>query len=567
MAAVGAVMAILVTLFIGRLVEVQAFDAQAYAASAAEQTRRSLPLLPDRGAITDRNGQYLAQTEPAVAVTADPTLTTEDAEAIAELLVKHLGGETADYLPNLTRTGTRYVVLKRKVPTATYDELTSDLYDAGLGGIFRESDPVRRYPASTIAANVVGFTGGDKGEGLAGVEYSMNAELKGVEGKEIYDVAPDGSKIPLGENVLTPAVDGTNLELTIDADLQWTLEQRLAEAVRGARARTGTAIVMNVHTGEVLAMANYPSFDSAAPGKAKNADLGNRAVTDAYEPGSVHKMLTFAALADGGYITPETRVDIPAKLASGDAYITDSMKHDGMRLTARGVLAKSSNIGTVLLARQMPKKDLLNYYRNFGLGARTGIQLPGETTGQLPGDEMADYSRDQIAFGQGLSMTAIQEASALSAVINGGIYHEPTIIRAATDSKGNAVALPERESRRVISPEASAMVRDMAQATMAEGGTGSQLNLSGYPSGGKTGTAQRIDPKCGCYRGYTASWMQFAPVDDPQIMALVVIDQPVQGRYGGQLAGPVARDILNYALPRYGLMPGDPKPPARSQTW
>lgn len=561
------VLIVVFTVFVGRLIEIQAFDAQAYAASAAEQTRRSLPLYAVRGAITDRNGQTLAKTEPAVAVTADPTLTVGEAPKIAELLVRHLGGTAADYLPKLTKANARFVYLKRKVPTATYEELVADLRAQKLSGIFRESDPIRKHPAPTIATNVVGFTGGDKGEGLAGIEYSMNNELKGVPGREIYDIAPNGSRIPLGNNVLTPAVNGTNLQLTIDADVQWTLQRRLAQAVDQAKAKTGTAVVMNVKTGEVLAMANYPTFDATAIAAAKTDDRGNRAVTDAYEPGSVQKVLTMAALVDGGFATPDTKVRVPERVASADRYITDSFDHDSINLTARGVVAKSSNIGTVLLARQIPKKKLNDYYRAFGLGKKTGIELPGEAAGRLPGDAMADYTRDQVSFGQGLSMTSIQEAAALSAAINGGTYHRPTIIKQATDSTGKAVELPKQESRQVISAESSAKVRDMTAATMAEGGTGVRLRLNSYPSGGKTGTAQRVDPTCGCYRGFTASWMQFAPLDDPQILVLVIIDQPVEGRYGGALAGPVARDILDYTLPRYGILPSDPTPPARSQTW
>lgn len=562
------IMAVVLSLFAGRLVQVQIFDTEAYAASASRQNTRSVPLLPVRGEITDRHGQVLAASEPAVAVTADPTLTSEHATEIADIVVRHLGGSREDYLPSLTKPDSRFAYVAKKVPAAVYDDLAADLDAAGIYGIFRESDPIRTYPAGTVAANVVGFTGGDEGRGLAGFEYYADESLAGTAGSEVYEVAPNGSRIPLGTNVLTPAVDGTNYQLTLDAELQWTTEQRLAHAVRDAKAASGSAIVMNVNTGEVLALANYPSFDSSRPGASDAEQLGNRALTDPLEPGSVQKILTIAALADAGLVTPDTRVVVPASVASGDHRITDSFAHGEIRLTARGVVAKSSNIGTVLLARQMKSEDLSAYLRSFGLGSRTGIELPGESVGTLPDGGMASYTHDQIAFGQGLSVTPIQNAAALAAVLNGGIYHQPTIIAQATDASGNPVELERAEPRRVISEEASAMVREMSQAVLAEGGTGVHLNLASYTSGGKTATAQRVDPDCGCYRGFTASWMQFAPLDDPELLVLVTIDQPVNGRYGGTLAGPVAQDVLSYALPRYDVLPQEePEPPSRPLEW
>ncbi|NLT29563.1 MAG: penicillin-binding protein 2 [Propionibacterium sp.] len=568
MKAMMVTIAVLVSLFAGRLVQVQVFDTEAYAASASRQTTTSIPLLPTRGTITDRNGNLLAASEPAVAVTADPTLTRERAREIADILITHLGGERADYLPALTKPDTRFVYVAKKVPAHTYDQISADLVEADIYGIFRESDPIRTYPAGTVAANVIGFTGGDEGRGLAGFEFAYDEQLTGQAGSEVYESAPNGSRIPLGANVITPAVDGTSYQLTIDAELQWTAEQRLAEAVRGAKAESGSVVMLDVTTGEVLALANYPSFDATDPGKADTANLGNRALTDPLEPGSVQKVLTFAALADAGMATPDTRVQVPASVRSADHRITDSFAHGDIQLTARGVIAKSSNIGTVLMAREMPSEQLSQYLYDFGLGAPTGIELPGEAGGSVPKGDMASYTHDQIAFGQGLSLTPLQNAAALASVINGGVYHKPTIVASGTDAEGNAVEIPRTEPRRVISEEASEMVRDVTQSVLAEGGTGVHLELESYTSGGKTATAQRVDPSCGCYRGYTASWMQYAPADDPKVLVLVTIDRPIQGRYGGTLAGPVAKDLLNYALPRFSIPPqDDPAPPDEPLDW
>nr|WP_231747950.1 penicillin-binding protein 2 [Auraticoccus cholistanensis] len=547
-------MAVLVSLCAGRLFQLQALDSSAYAQSAAEKMQYTMTLHPSRGTITDRNGLVLARSETAVDVTADPTHTTEDAAEIADVLVAHLGGEPADYLEPLTREGTRFVYLARKVPSATYQRLAVDLQERGLYGVFRESNPIRTYPGGTVAANVVGFVNGEN-EGAAGFEYSMNRELAGVEGSEVYERDAQGNKIPLGTQEITPAVNGTSYQLTIDSELQWMAERRLAQEVEKADAASGTVVMMNVRTGEVLAMANYPSFDAAQPGEADPEDLGNRAVTDALEPGSVQKVLTFAALLDAGLITPETKVTIPTSVASGDGRITDADDYTGARLTATGVLAKSANTGTVMLSRDMSKEDLARYLRSFGLGARTGIELPGEATGFVPGPDMEDYTFDQISFGQGLSVTPIQYTAAVAGILNGGVYNPPTVIRSATDKDGEPVEVPRGEPRRVISPEASTQIAQMMEAVTGEGGTGVSVQLDSYRTGGKTATAERFDSGCNCYRGYTSGYMGFAPAEDPQIVTFVQIDRPASGRYGSVVAGPVYKDLTQLALQRYAIRP------------
>jgi cell division protein FtsI (penicillin-binding protein 3) len=347
-----------------------------------------------------------------------------------------------------------------------------------------------------------------------------------------------------------------NYQLTIDSGLQWVVQRRLDSAVAKAGAKAGMAITMDVNTGQILAMADSPGYNSADPGAANPDNLGNRAVSHLYEPGSVEKVLTSAALIDSGTANPETKVKVPATIPSGGGRIKDAEPHGTVHYRMRGVIANSSNIGTVLLSRQMSKKTLHDYLARFGLGRQTGIELPGEASGSLPPADMKDYTRDQIAFGQGLSVTAVQEAAAVAAIVNGGVYHTPTVIKSAHNADGTAVPVDRPSGRRVISESTSAQVRDMMQAVVTHNTVSQQyLMLDHYSSGGKTGTAQRYNDKCGCYRGYVTSFVGFAPLDNPKIMTYVVIDDPKYGDSGTGTAGPAYTDIMDFALPRYGIVP------------
>lgn len=554
--AVLIVVAMGLSLCAGRLLQLQGFDSSTYAASSAEAFTRTLPLLPARGELTDRNGLVLASTEPAVAVTADPTLTAPRAAEIAGALAGPLQMTAAQLVPLLTKTGTHFVYLKKKVPALTYTALAADLARRKVYGVFRESDPIRSYPNGSVGASVVGFVGAD-GNGLAGLEQTLNSQLAGVEGKQTYESSPNGSKIPLGRSSMTPAVNGTNFETTIDSEVQWAAERRLAAQLVKTRADSGFAITMNIKTGEILALANAPTFDSSQPGTAAREDRGNRAVTDPYEPGSVEKILTSAALVDSGVATPTTRVTIPPLIRSGGGTIKDAFTHhpSTLHFYLRGAVARSSNIGMALLTRTLEKKQLHDYLRSFGLGSKTGIEIPGEATGIAPPAAMSDGQRDQVAFGQALSVTGVQEAAAIAGIVNGGVYNPPTLLKKATNSTGDEVAMDRRPPRRIISEQSSAQVRDLMRAVMDSPNGQHNLKLDNYQTGGKTGTAQRADPACGCYRGYVTSYVGFAPLNDPQILTYVVITNPRHGDTGTSVANPVYRDIMNLTLPRYSVPP------------
>ncbi|AXE39199.1 Penicillin-binding protein PbpB [Acidipropionibacterium virtanenii] len=564
----------------GRALQLQAIEAPAYAASAAANIQRGYNLLPARGQIADRNGVVMAASEPAVRIIVDPRMISRNGvdervsmgpketqkaaaapKAVAKILAKRLGGVPEDYRDEVTQKGSdgklsRYVVVKRHVSSYIFDLITKDMDAGNWYGVFSSSDPVRTYPSGTVASNVIGFVNGD-GVGAGGLEYTLNSQLKGTEGKESYEASTYG-RIPLGRNTLVPAVDGVSYNLTLDSQMQLTTQNALATAVRNTKAESGEAIVMNVRTGEILAMASMPTFDSSKLERTTSNEITNRAVETSYEPGSVEKVLTMAALADKGLVAPDTRVRVPASVTSGDGKITDSFDHDGLYLTARGVIAYSSNIGTTLLARKLSKSDFSSYLKAFGLGRSTGLPLPGEADGTIPGPSMPDFTRDQISFGQGMSVTAVQEAAAVAAVANGGVYHAPTIIASARDGDGNPVSVTRAPGRRVVSAKAAAEVRDMMEAVVT---LKSDRAVPGYRTIGKTGTAQRIDPTCHCYRGYTASYAGIGPSEDPSILTYVVLNNPTKGHQGSEVALPVARQILSVALPRYGIEPSTTKAP------
>ena len=370
---------LLVMVCVGRAVQLQALEAQSFAAQAAEKMKNTRELLPERGAITDRNGVVLAATQPAMRITADPDMVQsngadkrypvsakkqEEADAapkaVAKILAAHLGGNESKYLEILSAKDTRYAEIARHVPAATWSKIEEDMQKGIDGdgkrrwyGLFAENDPLRTYPNRTSASNVVGFVNGD-GKGAAGLEGLLDSQLAGTPGQEVYERSTYG-RIPLGTSVLTPPVNGASYSLTIDADLQWFAEQALADGMAKAGAKTGSVLVMNPNNGEILALATAPSFDSANPGATDAGNLGNRTVTEAYEPGSTEKVLTMAALADSGLVTPDTKVDVPASITSGSGTVKDSF--EPARWTRRNCASTWPRSGSVRpRVRDCPRK-------------------------------------------------------------------------------------------------------------------------------------------------------------------------------------------------------------------
>jgi cell division protein FtsI (penicillin-binding protein 3) len=569
------VMAFVLSLFAGRLIMLQGVDPNSYALAATKENTKLFVLQASRGDILDRNGVPLAVSEDAVAITADPSQTSKVAPDLAALLAPKLPGTTYDkLLAAMTRKG-RFVYLAHQVSPQTWNQIDAELKDQNkarskanqplLVGIYTESDPIRSHPNGTIAANVVGVLGAE-GKGLAGLEYGLNDKLSGHDGKAMYEVDAKGNKIPNANHTVEEPKPGVSAQLTLDADLQWFAERRIEQAVKEYKAASGSVVTVDVKTDEILAMANYPTYDPNKP--VKSSSLKNPALEQVYEPGSVQKVVTMAALADAGLISLDTKLKVPGAIPVQGRTIKDYFDHGELKLTIAGVVAKSSNIGTVIAAQQMPRPEFVAYLHKFGFGEPTGLNFPGESSGIMPpGDEWSELTRSNVAFGQGLSASAVQMAAAVNTVANGGVYVPPKLVKNYLDANGKVIPNPSGESRRVVSETAAKEVTTMMEAVTGKGGTAPKAAIAGYRVAGKTGTAQEVDPACSCYKNWATSFAGFAPADNPRFVTYVVLQNPTNGRSGGGQGGPVFRDVMSYALQKYAVPPTGSKPPVVPLTW
>lgn len=555
------VIAMLISLFGARLFQLQGIDSKAYATRAAESGVVNIQLPAKRGSILDRNGVPLAESVAGVMIVADPTRTTPDAEAIAKILSERLDLDYFDVLAKLTKKNdrTRFVYVARRIPSTLASSVMDELKKRELVGVDTRSDPLRTYPAGDVGANLIGFLSDDPEKSSGGLERSFNKLLAGKDGSESYEVG-GGNRIPLGDNSQVKPVNGKDLELTIDRDVQWYSQRVLRTAVEASKAESGTAVVMDTRTGEVLALADYPTFDANKPGEAPDADRGSRGLSDVYEPGSVEKVLTAASLIDAGKVTPRTRFTVPAKLPVLDREIGDWFDHGTIHLTMAGVIARSSNIGTAMAASEFTPAQLWQYLDKFGLGQKTDVGIPAETRGLLPArDQWSSLTRAQIAFGQGVSVNALQMATAINTVANAGQLVTPSLVEGrATTSAGTDVGTDTVSRRPVVSVAAARQTAEMMElVTTQDVGTAPGAGIAGYRVAGKTGTAQEVGGECKCYAqgGLAVSFSGFAPADNPRFTVYVVVQKPGEGASGGGTAGPVFRKILSYVLQKYAVPP------------
>ncbi|MGO4256305.1 peptidoglycan D,D-transpeptidase FtsI family protein [Marmoricola sp. RAF53] len=566
--------AMVLSLFGVRLLQLQGLDPKAYAARADAEGLVTEPLPAKRGNITDRNGVPLAETVTGVMIVADPQRTRANADKIAKILADKLELDYFDLLDNLRKTAPagkpaiRFTYLARRVPATVAQRALDAVKAAGYKGVDTRPDPVRDYPARDVAANLLGFLG-TEGKPLAGLELAFDKRLAGKDGHETYEVG-GGNRIPLGENTEVKPVNGKDLTLTLDRDVQWYAQRVLRTAVENTRAESGAAIALDTKTGEILALADYPTYDANAPGKSAKSDRGSRALNDVYEPGSVEKVLTTSSLIDAGKVSPRTRITVPPALPVMDRTIHDYFQHDRIRLTLAGVIAKSSNIGTVLAARQFDHAQLWQYLDKFGLGHGAGIGMP-ESSGVLPVlPSWTDLTQANIAFGQGLSVNALQMVTAVNAVANGGELISPSLIKGrASNNLGAEYGTDVAKRSRVVSPQAAEQTARMMEMVTTEGaGTAPGAGIAGYRVAGKTGTAQQVGKACKCYDGSLAvSFAGFAPADDPRFTVYVVIQKPQGAASGGGTAGPVFRKILTYLLQKYAVPPTNTPPAALPVEW
>ena len=562
------VIAMVLSVFAGRLVQLQGIDPNSYAAMAAAEGMVQVALQAERGDILDRNGKPLADSVDGEMVVADPYMTSDDAPELAKFLSNRLDIDYFTTLKKLRESDSRFEYIARRVPSTVATDVVNAAGEAGFEGIATRPDPIRDYPAGDVGANLVGFMGTD--EALGGLERTFDAQLAGKDGSARYEVG-GGNRIPLGESTIEQAVDGSDLRTTIDLDLQWYTQRVLAQTVQDSRAESGFAVVMDTRTGEILAEADDPTFDANHPLEAPDEDRGARSMSDVYEPGSVEKVLTLSALIDAGKVTPRTRLEVPGELDREDRPIHDWFPHGLIHLTLAGVIAKSSNIGTVLAADKFDSGELRSYLTKFGLGQRTDIGVRGETQGILPGPSQWTHQvQDRIAFGQSLSVNAVQMAAAVNTIANGGVRVSPSLIQgSATTDDGTVVGSDHTTTRRVVSEKAARDTAHMMERVVdPDVGVAPAAAVPGYRVAGKTGTAQRVGEECGCYDGtFTVSFAGFAPADDPRFTIYVVVQNPGNGGGGGSVAGPAFSKIMSYALRRYAVPPTGTQPSRLPVEW
>ena len=541
----------LLLLVVGRLAVLQGVDGAAYANAAEQDRLRTYPIAALRGAVLDRDGNPFAYTVDASRVVADPTVVPHPART-AKALSTLLDVPEAELTEKLSQDD-RYVVLAAKVSPETTDAIDA----LELPGISFEDDPVRLYPAGTVGGQVIGFVGRD-GAGLAGIEQTFQDELAGTDGHRRVEVGSGGNPIPSGIDESTPATDGDAVTLTLDQDLQYVTEQRLAEACSDGATTRASAVVLDVHTGKVAAMASCPGYDPGNYSKTDPALLGNPVVSDVFEPGSVMKAVTLSAALEEGVAKPETVLSVNGHIEAGDRVVTDAHDHEPVQWTVTGILAKSSNVGTIMLAREVGDEKLEHYLRAFGLGDTTGIELPGESAGILQDSKDWTASRAaNVPIGQGVSVTTLQMASIYQTIANDGVRIQPRIVESVTSPGGKVTDAPGPESTRVISKSTADQMAYMLEAVVGPGGTAPLGQIEGFRVAGKTGTAQRANPACNCYEGggYVTTFVGFAPADDPQYVVAVDLERPTSSAEGGQVAAPVFADIMRYALTADGVVP------------
>ncbi|BDV44465.1 penicillin-binding protein [Geotalea uraniireducens] len=511
---------------------------------ADRQHQKIVPLTPVRGTIYDANGAALAVSVEMDSCFAQPRSLEAPADAAARLAP--LLGMTKEAVLKKFQGNRNFVWLQRRM---TPDD-AKKIRDLNIEGIGFVKETKRFYPNSEVAAHVIGFTGVDP-DGLEGVELKYDSTILGGTGYLVTERDALGREIALKGTVVQNGSEGHNLTLTLDKNIQYITEKELAKAVVGSGAKGGTAIVMDPRTGKVLAMANYPTFNLNSHGSYSPQVWRNRAVADSFEPGSTFKVLLIASALEEKTIRPGDSFNCEGGSYSiGGRTIHDTHKYG--RLSIADILKYSSNIGAAKIGARLGPSRLYSYLRNFGIGERTGIDLPGEASGSLrPWSQWYGVDLATISFGQGVTASAIQLTSAVSAIANGGVLMRPYVVEKITDNDGNLVKSFEPQQRRqVVSAETAKIVTRMMEGVAAEGGTGTNAAVDGYLVAGKTGTAQKVDPVTHSYslNKRTASFIGFVPANHPRLTIMVVVDEPKTSPYGGVVAAPAFSSIALQSL-------------------
>jgi cell division protein FtsI (penicillin-binding protein 3) len=552
--------ALLVAAFIGfwmlavsaRLVYLQVSQHSSLTNRARQQQQNALDTTPQRGEVLDRNGRQLARSVQTISLFMDPAdLDAGQLECTAHQLSKALGlsyAELSQQLSNAQTTERRFLWIARRLDVDRGNQILA----LGLPGLHPVIEPKRYYPNGSLASHVLGYVGID-GQGLGGVEHSYNSKIKGEPGELFLEKDATGRAY---ESFEIPAKPGQTVVLTIDQTIQYHAEQALQAAVARSRAKSGTAIVLDPRTGEILALANAPTFDPNKVSDSSADARSNWALQNIYEPGSTFKIVAFSAAIDRKLAKPEDHIDCQM----GAITVAGRVVHDHHAfgsLTLAEALAKSSNVGAIKLGIRVGDESMYDYITRYGFGSRTGIELMGETPGILRKvDRWQPSSIGSIAIGQEIGVTPLQMVSAYGAVANDGVRIAPHIVREVRNANGSVLFSAQPEQRRVINAETAIALRGMLEGVTLHG-TAKKAQLDGYSAAGKTGTAQKIDPRT---KGYSAtkfvgSFVGFAPVNNPQVAIIVVIDEPAGAYHGGDVAAPIFREIAEQILPALNVEP------------
>ncbi len=536
---------------VSRLADLQVFNADRYQQVGTEQRVFSQALAAERGAIYDRNGAELVISKPSSSVFVDPGIIADPTTAAAAV-APILGLDQAEVEAKMRSEG-RFAYLARKVDAG----LAQQVADLGITGVALVEESSRHRPAGPLARSVLGLVDVDN-TGLSGLEAQYGDALSGTPGSVYFERGADGRTIPVGDHQVVPAVKGDDLILTLDRSIQYEAEKILAEQVVETNAKGGMAIVSRPDTGEILAMANVARDPET---KEAIVSYNNAAVTTAYEPGSVIKMITTAAALEHQVVTPDTVVSIPPELPVADAVFTDAEPHGWESWSVADILTHSSNIGTIKVAQQVGKQSLHDMLHKFGIGQPTSLGFPNEQPGYLPEPEdWWDTSIASIAIGHGASVTPLQMLQAYNVIANGGIYVEPRLVKATVDAEGRKAPAPYAEGHRVVSSATASKLNLILRQVVSEG-TGKLASVNGYTPAGKTGTSWKAQAN-GTYvdtngvTQYQSTFVGFVPAEQPALSVIVVIDEPKRNGYsGGAVAAPAFSSIASFALRHLSVPP------------
>ena len=574
------------TLAAAQLFNLQVPSAEGLRAQAAGQLKVTDVEKAVRGAIVDRNFDKLAFTTEARALTFQPAkIRKQLAEArqkapaapdpdqrlsdIARDVAAALDNKPdAPTLLKKLRSNETFVYLARAVDPGVASAIIKKYPEVGA-----ERQDLRQYPGGSLAANVVGGIDWD-GHGLLGLEDSMDSVLAGTDGSVTYDRGSDGVVIPGSYRNRHQAVDGSTVQLTLDDDIQFYVQQQVQLAKDASGARNVSAVVLDAKTGEVLAMANDNTFDPSQDiGRQGDRQIGNLPVTSPFEPGSVNKIVTAASAIEFGVTNPDEVLSVPGSINMGGVNVRDAWGHGVMPYTTTGVFGKSSNVGTLMLAQRIGPERFYEMLGKFGLGQRTNVGLPGESPGIVPPiDQWSGSTFSNLPIGQGLSMTLLQMAGMYQGIANDGMRIPPRIVKATIAADGTRTEEPQPSGIRVVSPETARTVRNMLRAVVQrdpmgpQQGTAPMAAVQGYQMAGKTGTAQQINPACGCYYDdvYWITFAGMAPSDNPRYVIGLMMDAPVRNADGtpGHSAGPLFHNIASWLMQRENVpLSPDPGPP------